>query len=90
MTMLEIMKDRIPKEAVIVQVKEKPSRFELILEVEGKSTKGSLPKTCAPNVAVNVVDFSICTIMMSAYLESGNMEKAKFWKGKQDELVHLK
>lgn len=90
MTMLEIMKDRLPEEAMIVQAKEKQSRFELILEIEGKTAKGSLPKTCSPGMAENVVDFSICTIMMGAYLEHGDLEKAKFWKNKQDELVHIK
>ena len=90
MTMLEIMKNRLPEGAIIVQAKEKPSRFDLIVEVDGITTKGSLPKTCSPNMAENVVDFSICTFMMGAYLESGNFEKAKIWKEKQDELVSLK
>ena len=90
MSRLEIMKDRMPKEAVIVKVKEQQSRYDLIVEVDGKTTKGSLPKTCAPNMAERVVDFSICTLMMGAYLGNGNLEKAKFWKDKQDELVQLK
>lgn len=90
MTMLEIMKERLPKEAKIVQVKEKSGKYDLVVEVDGKTTKGSLPKTCEPDKVEYTVDFIVCVIMASAYFEQGDLEKAKYWLNKQNEMVHLK
>jgi pentatricopeptide repeat protein len=87
--MLEIMKERLPQEAKIVKVKEKSGRYDLVVEVDGNTTKGSLPKTCEPDKIEYTVDFIIYTVMASAYFEQGDLEKTKYWLNKQHEMVHL-
>lgn len=87
MTMLEIMKERLPKEAEIVKVKETTDKYALVVDVEGQTTKGSLAKTCAPDMAEYVVDYTISSIMLCAYCEREDFEKAKFWLEKQREMA---
>lgn len=89
MTMLEIMRERVPAGSEITKVAEKQSRYDFVLSVDGGTVKGSLPKACAPGMAENVVDFTICATMMEFYLTRGDLENTKKWKEKQDALVGL-
>lgn len=89
MTMLEIMKERVPAGVDIINVAEKPSKYELILFVDGEKVSCWVPKACTPGSAETVVDFAICTTMIGLYLERGDLKNAKKWKDKQMSLVGI-
>lgn len=90
MTMLEILRGRVPAEMEITKVSEKQSRYDLMFSVDGVAVKGTLPKTCTPGMAEKVVDFTICTSMMAFYMNRGDLVNANLWKDKQDALAGLK
>lgn len=88
MTMLEILRKRLPNELEIISVKEKRACYEITFGTGGKQVKTSLQKTCAPGMSEKVVDFSICLVMCQASMEAGDLEKAKEWMDKQRRLTN--
>ena len=89
MTMLDIMKGRLPEGLEIAAVKERTSRFEIAFTCKGEQVKGYLPKACQPGYGEKIADFTICAAMMEVGLRTNNMEMAKDWMRKQNEAVEL-
>lgn len=87
MTMLEIMKGRIPAGVELTKATEKPGRYDIVLSVDGMSGKSSLPKTCTPGKAEMVADFAVNAAMMDLYFKTGDKERVKFWLDKQSALT---
>lgn len=86
MTMLEIMKERLPEGLEIVRVRELAGRSKILFSYDGVEVTGYLPKTCAPGKETNVADFNIHTVMMEARMRKGDIDGAREWMAKQSAL----
>lgn len=80
--MLNTLKARLPEGLEIMKVKEKPSKYEITFQIDGKDIKGELPKTCTPGHQDRVADLTIFNVMARNAMEKGSMASAKMWLDK--------
>ena len=87
MTMLDILKDRLPDGLEIVKIKDRAGRsqIEIVFSYARTETIGWLYKTCVPGKESNVCDFTIYAAMTAIALKKGDMEMAKHWAQKEHE-----
>ena len=90
-TMIDILRERLPKglEIVKVQNKSNNSQYLIHFSYEGIETVGWLYKTCAPGCAEKNCDFVICSTMMSIGLKRKDLDMCDFWMKKQQEAFEL-
>ena len=91
MTMLEIMKERLPEGLEIkkVQNRSNANQIKIWFTYEGLEVIGYLPTTCIPGAAEKVADFTISAAMMEAHMRKGDIEGARAWMVKQNTLVGM-
>lgn len=83
--MLNTLKARLPEGLEIKKVKEKPSKYEITFQIDGREIKEELPKACAPGCQNRVADHTIFNAMTKNAISNGDMETAKMWL---DKLLH--
>lgn len=81
-TMLDILKERLPKRLTIDTVKETNSKYNVEFSFEGESAKAELPKSCAPGCHNEVADYTVITAMSNIYMSRGEYAEAKEWLDK--------
>ena len=81
-TMLSIAKKWVPDGCELVLVKEKASQYHVKVVLDGVEGVTWIPKQTAPGYSTKVAKQSIATAMMSIFLQTGEVEKAKEWQGK--------
>ncbi len=79
MTMLEILKSRLPDDLRIVAHKEAVSKYKISFEYEGTQTTTELPKTCLPGCQNEVADYIVRTAMSTILMKKGDYKRAKAW-----------
>ena len=82
MTMLDILKSRLPEGLTIVGQKELSSKYRIEFEYEGTKTTADLSKTCAPGYHERNVDATVVTAMTAIFMDKGDYTRAKEWMGK--------
>ena len=81
-TMLSIAKKWVPEGCELVLVKEKASQYSVKVVFNGVEGITWIPKQTAPGYATRVAKNSIASAMMSIFLQTGEIEKAKEWHDK--------
>lgn len=81
-TMLSIAKKWVPEGCELVLVKEKPSQYHVKVVLDGVEGVTWIPKQTAPGYSTRVAKSSIASAMMSIFLQTGEIEKAKEWHSK--------
>lgn len=81
MTMLDILKARLPDGLTITSVKERSSKHLVQFAYKGEnlSGQGELVKTCVPGKENMVCDTTIQVAMTGFMLDKGDLEGAKYW-----------
>lgn len=81
MTMLDILKNRLPDGLMITDAKEKPSKYIVKFAYNGEqlSGQGELMKACAPGKENAICDTAIQVAMTGFMLNKGDLEGAKQW-----------
>lgn len=92
MTMLEILKERLPEGLEIVKVQDRAnaSQIKLQFSYEGETTFGYLPKACAPGYAERICDQTVCSTMMGIALDRKDLEMVELWHTKLQETYSRK
>ena len=81
MTMLDILRNRLPDGLTITEAKEKPSKYIVKFAYNGEalSGQGELMKACTPGKENAICDTTIQVIMTGLMLDKGDVEGAKHW-----------
>lgn len=101
MTMLDILKNRLPDGLAILEAKEKPSKYLVKFAYNGEQLAGhgELVKACTPGKENAVCDTTIQVAMTGFMLDKGDLDGTKRWmdyakrasasrpNGEMDELV---
>jgi hypothetical protein len=85
MTMLDILKERLPEGLTIAKVKDKSNASQIQIWFDYEEVKGVvswLNKTCAPGCAERVCDATINAAMAGVGLKRKDQEMASYWLGK--------
>lgn len=85
MTMLEILKTRLPEGLEIVKTQDRAgsSQMKVWFSYEGIEFMTTLQKVCAPGMAEKNCDFTICVVMVHMAVERQDWAAAKAWMDKQ-------
>lgn len=85
MTMLDLLKSRLPEGLEIVKVQDRASASQVKIWFVYDGTEGftTLQKTCAPGMAEKNCDFSICAAMMGIALDRNDRKMVCEWRDKQ-------
>ncbi len=81
-TMLDILKERLPKGLTVASVKETNEKYKITFDYQGDRATAELSKVCAPNAHNKNADNAIITAMSNIMLNRGDMESAKEWLDK--------
>lgn len=81
-SIVDVLKERLPKELNIKDIKEFKSLYRIIFEYNGSETKCSLTKYYALGCENQVVDDAINLAMATILMEQGDYQKAKEWHNK--------
>lgn len=81
MTMLDILRNRLPDGLTIIEAKEKPSKYIVKFAYKGEalSGQGELTKACTPGKENAICDTTIQVAMTGYMLDKGDLEGAKHW-----------
>ena len=82
MTMLDVLKTRLPKGLSIIKEKEMSSKYIITFQYEEQIVKAELRKCTAPKMENKNCDFTICTAMSSIFINKKDLAKAKEWLDK--------
>ena len=84
MTVLEILKKRLPEGLEIAKVIDKAnsSQIEIWFSYRGMKTNCWLSKTCAPGHAARLCDKVVATAMLGFAIQLKDIEMADYWKDK--------
>ena len=84
MTMLDILKKRLPEGLEIAKVIDKANaiQIEIWFAYRGMKTNCWLSKTCAPGHATRLCDKTIATAMLGFAIQLKDFEMADYWKDK--------
>lgn len=83
--MITIFKDMIktvPEDIHILSVNETSSKYKITALCIGQKAKTELSKTCYPKEEKKVCWKSIVTLLSTAYINDGDLKKAKEWLDK--------
>lgn len=78
-TMLDVLKERLPEGLEIKATKEKSSKYEVTFVFDGVEEKAELPKTCAPAYQNETADSTVRTAMSAIYIKKGDYAEAQAW-----------
>ena len=88
MTMLDVLKERLPEGLEIVKVRDRASASQahILFSYDGTEAEMGLQKTCAPGMAEYNCDFTICAVMQHIFVTREDWTRAKEWMDKQSAL----
>ena len=87
MTMLDVLKGRLPRGLEIVKAKLSGGYYKLLFRYEGAERPGDLPTTCVPGKEKRLCDVILATAMTGFFAERGDVEAAVHWFRKTQTLL---